>query len=119
MEKQWEPRYISERLNGHLFRRIAEVCSVASAATQQDNNNKQVEQHDQSPAVANIEQDPMFVMKKLVDDAAEKQALELAAFLYQKYVNSVQVKFNTSKFYLRINSFAKKFLVTCTAYDLT
>ena len=100
MEKQWEPRYISERLNGHLFRRIAEVCSVASAATQQqDNNNKQVEQHDQRPAVANIEPDPMFMMKKLVDDAAEKQALELAAFLYQKYANSVQV--NTRKFYLR------------------
>ena len=114
MEKQWEPRYISERLNGHLFRRIAEVCSVASAATQQDNNNKQVEQHDQSPAVANIEPDPMFVMKKLVDDAAQKQALELAAFLYQKYANSVQV--NTTNFICK-KILKNSFLVTSTACE--
>ena len=109
MEKQWEPRYISERLNGHLFRRIAVVCSVASAAMQHD-SNKHIEQHDQGPTVANIEPNPMFMMNKLVDDAAEKQALELAAFLYQKYANSVQVNNNIRNFiYLRKKSVLVQF----------
>jgi hypothetical protein len=90
MRKQWEPQYVSERVNGHLFRRICEVDHAINGVQQADDG------------VNHVELNHKFMTTKTcgLESFGDKHGAAVkatAALLYEKYANTVQVRCRSRK----------------------